>query len=191
MSVLPIHSRLAALLPGHFVTISTPLHFVGTWSAGGFGGWVHVAGQHLLIFSAKAGSDPKESSLVEVWRYEGEPASCLPIMERIVMGFLENHRKRTESGRASRATRDDHFAKEWPSLFEMMTVTAVGKATRLTATLNVFCEEGLFKCFLNDREFDQSVCLSHRTLLGVLGALEGGLLAGDLPWRTQKGKGKK
>ena len=188
MHVLPIHGRLVDLLPSPFVTISTPLHFVSCFRLPGYSGWVHVVRRDLLIFCGADVDGAEVSSLCEVWSFTGDASVCLPTMEVLVGNFLSNHRKRTETGRQGKSMRDDHFQKEWPCLYELMTVTSVGNVERLPASLNVFSEDGMFKAFLNDREFEQSVCMSHRTLLGLFEVFEGGLQAGDLPWRSQGSK---
>lgn len=66
---------------------------------------------------------------------------------------------------------------------------------RQTGTLLLFGQDGLVKCFLNDRDTDSSACLSAKTPGALLMKAEKQLQAGAVEWRgrppQRKGGGKK
>lgn len=62
---------------------------------------------------------------------------------------------------------------------------------RQRSTLTVFCDGGLWKVCLNDREGGRSAFQSGETLEAALEATEHGLEADSLPWRAFTGAGKR
>ena len=63
---------------------------------------------------------------------------------------------------------------------------------RITATLLLFCEDGLLKGCLSDRDSDRVVFKQGDTLFDVLSSMERGLDEDTIDWRrSNKGKNKK
>jgi hypothetical protein len=61
-------------------------------------------------------------------------------------------------------------------------------SARLTATLLLFCELGVVKVCLHDRDQGQTAWASGATLGDCLEALEGGLQADTLSWKASAKK---
>lgn len=61
-------------------------------------------------------------------------------------------------------------------------------APRTPSTLSVFIEAGRVKVSLNDRAMSRSTYVSGDSLEACLKAIEGHLQAGDVEWRSWKGK---
>lgn len=59
---------------------------------------------------------------------------------------------------------------------------------RVTSTLSVFFEDGLFKLWLNDRDLERSVCMGGATLLQALASLDRRLEAGTVEWRCSRSR---
>jgi len=89
---------------------------------------------------------------------------------------------------------DVAFMRAMPALLEYLTLRSYDNGQpRQTACMTVFCEHGLFKICLNDRDAQQSAWASAETFQGALVALESGLVEESLQWRQARpqAKGKK
>lgn len=84
------------------------------------------------------------------------------------------------------------FGEGYPALWEYLTLAAWddGKP-RQTATLTVFCEEGVVKLCLNDRDQDRSGWVSAATVETALERLDADLREDEVDWRRPKGRGGK
>lgn len=58
--------------------------------------------------------------------------------------------------------------------------------SRVTGTLNLSTDAGMWKAALSDRDAGLYVFVSGRTLTELLSRLESGLQADDLEWRTSR-----
>lgn len=89
------------------------------------------------------------------------------------------------------------FAEGLPALMEYLTAASYPDgAPRETSTVMLFCDGGVFKACLNDREAQRSLWASGPSFLDALEALEAMLSTGTGEWRQNaqwkgKGKGKK
>jgi len=85
----------------------------------------------------------------------------------------------------------DALAKKFPFLWEFLSVGAYEDGSkRVLGTLIVFVDGVLVKAFVNDRDAGLSACVTSTGLLSVLEAVNGGLEADTLEWRSAD-KGKK
>lgn len=88
---------------------------------------------------------------------------------------------------------DAHFQETYPALFEFMTCTRIDldgrEQSRLTATVNVFVQDGFFKAFLNDRQTGRSLCVAAVTFTRLWEALEEALTSDEVPWRLRQEDG--
>lgn len=85
---------------------------------------------------------------------------------------------------SDRAAVDDGFAKDYPTLFEMLTFQGkVNGVVRKTCTMIVVCEDGQWKLGLKERDRDVSLWLSGETFVGALMSLEDALNAPVVAWR--------
>lgn len=79
-----------------------------------------------------------------------------------------------------------------PGVFEMLTSRRYPDGSiRLPSTLLVFCEDGMFKGCLNDRDNQLTAWASSESFSGLLEALERGLSSDSLQWRTTAASSKK
>jgi hypothetical protein len=79
---------------------------------------------------------------------------------------------------------DPQWVQDLPALHEYLCST-VGPdgAPRRTSTLTLFAESGSWKCFLNDRAENCTLCASGDTVDAALCALEVMLEGERVPWR--------
>jgi len=78
----------------------------------------------------------------------------------------------------------------YPALAEWLTLSVLDGKPRNTATILVFTEGPVWKCRFLDREANEQVFVSGRTLQELLQALENGLVQGGMDWRPVKDWGQ-
>ena len=89
------------------------------------------------------------------------------------------------------------FARVAPALHEFLTCSREGDKPRQTATWLIFCQDGLFKCFLTDRESGKQLAAAGDSFQALIAALEARITSEapewrqKPPWDSQKGKGKR
>jgi len=87
----------------------------------------------------------------------------------------------TKGGKANDAV----LAKKLPALYEFLTENTDDEGNeRQTSTLLCFCEDGMFKVMLNDRDAGQTLWASGGSFETALEALEVMLQAPNAPWRV-------
>jgi hypothetical protein len=115
-----------------------------------------------------------------------ERRSVLSLLRGVEM-FLK---KRTESGQngyASNEPNDPEFLVEYAGLWEHLTCHMYeGGGPRVTSTLLVFVEDGLFKLCLNDRDNGQVAFLSAETFSEALKDVDQKIIEGRLEWRMSR-----
>jgi hypothetical protein len=81
----------------------------------------------------------------------------------------------------------------WPLVMEMVVEPRYADgSSRVTASLLIFAEDGLFKVCLNDRDCMRSAWATGRTPEAALDALDAALRSDRVEWRTSRpGGGKK
>lgn len=90
-------------------------------------------------------------------------------------------------------TQDSAFAKSYPALAEFLSLETWGEGeARTRGTLTIFWEEGMFKASVNNRDSEEVAFVAKQAFKGLLDAVEKGLAADSLDWRSQarKGQGK-
>lgn len=168
---------------------SRTLH--GRWQDGEVEGRVlYLPGNRILMLAWNRFSlMPLSSWCVDSWLYrdlwaqfEGDPMAKFLKQVKSALKLDPN---------AKFAARDEEFEKDHPAITEFMTLRKGddGKV-RKTASLLVFCEDGLWKCCLSEREEELTLWASSDTLAGLLEALEATLQAPAPQWRTSSGKRK-
>lgn len=86
---------------------------------------------------------------------------------------------------------DDKMKKNYPTLWEYLSCSAWPDGEeRKRSSLVVFCEDGMVKGCLSDRNFDVQLWGASGTFLGVLEALEARLTEDKPEWRAAKKKAK-
>jgi len=85
------------------------------------------------------------------------------------------------------------FEKSYPAVWEYLSLAEWEPGVpRATSSLLIFCDEGLLKCCLNDREGSRVCFVAGGSVSAVLKSLERGLVANTLDWRAdRKPKGKR
>lgn len=116
-----------------------------------------------------------------------------PKRKVVPMGqFTERHGSSPATGESSRwAVTDDDFAALYPALYEFLAEAASEQGVpRVTSTLLVSAEEGLWKACLIDRaqkgsSFDYTLWKSGKTLERALAALDESIRDGSAEWRKR------
>lgn len=82
------------------------------------------------------------------------------------------------------------FFEPYPALFEFLTVDMWDeKVKRLKGTINIFYQDGRWKCWLNDKDGKRSACVTASSPEDLLLCAEAGLLGDDLDWRAERPSG--
>ncbi len=104
--------------------------------------------------------------------------------ENIVMGWIKDLRGTGGAGGPDRDASDPLWVSKFPALHEYLTVRARADGSpRRTASLTVFAEHGAWKCWLNERDSQCSLCASGSNVDDALSALEVMLESDCPPWR--------
>lgn len=121
--------------------------------------------------------------------HRGYRRPSMQLKEAFQMGKLS--RSSTEvNGESGYAAVDPVFLQGLPTLYEYLAGSQWedGKS-RETSTLLIFCEDGLWKCCLNDRATQRTAWHSAASFQALLSELEAGLCTQQLGWRKrQKGR---
>lgn len=103
--------------------------------------------------------------------------------------FLRKATAKPASEQTNTAAADHGLEREHPALHEYLTLTRHDDGQeRQTATLLVFCEGGMFKVCLSDRDTSQTLWAAAETFVEALEALEACLQSPNPQWRTSAGK---
>jgi len=82
----------------------------------------------------------------------------------------------------------DEVVKEvWPDLHDFLTeMTWTDGKKRITGTVLIFCEDGLWKARLNDRDSKVTGWVSGEAYEGMMEAVDRALGQGTIQWRADK-----
>jgi hypothetical protein len=99
----------------------------------------------------------------------------------------------SSSSTESTGTTPDEFAVLYPGIWEMLTAPLMpdGKTAREGALLMVFCQDGVVKCCLSDRDTDSQAWVSAKGVDALFSSLESGLQLDSLEWREIPAKYRK
>jgi len=103
----------------------------------------------------------------------------------VAMGFLQRAAAKDAKGLGAVSKDGTKFAERLPALGEYLTSDKWENGdARVTSTLLVFQEDGVWKCCLNDRDQLRTLWVSGASMLDVLDALESLLASGEGEWRA-------
>lgn len=106
------------------------------------------------------------------------------------MAFLRRRREESPSNGQARSREDEAFEEACPALSSYVTKDEFDDHTkRLTSSLTIFCDEGVLKAVLNDREAGESLWVSAPGFMTLIHALEKKLALGDGEWRKNRTRG--
>lgn len=99
----------------------------------------------------------------------------------------------TANGYTPASYGDEAFAKKYPLLLEFLTRELWEPGVpRAKGTLFLFCEDGVFKLCLSDKDTDEVAFVTKATFTAVLEAAERGLAGNTLDWRlSTQGKARR
>jgi HKD family nuclease len=82
---------------------------------------------------------------------------------------------------------DSKFAKEFPMLHAMLKETRYDDGNpRVSSTILFFCENGVLRACLNDRDNNRSAFFTDEQFLTLLEVMENGLTSGRVDWRSKR-----
>lgn len=112
------------------------------------------------------------------------------INERNAMGIFDDAFNNGEAGTMGQAFSDPEFARSYPTLHAYLTRLDddAGKK-RITATVMIFCEDGVAKGALRERNHDLTLWMTSSSILGLFEALEEALKKRPIEWRKNNPKG--
>lgn len=100
------------------------------------------------------------------------------------MGYVRRFSRPDQAALARPVATDPEWLSELPAVHDYLTaVRDEDGAARRTSTITIFCEQGAWKVFLNERTINASLCATGPTVKDALGALEIMLEGDDPPWR--------
>jgi len=83
---------------------------------------------------------------------------------------------------------DTEFSRSYPTLAAYLTETKYQDGTpRVTATILIFCENGVLRLCVNDRDNNRSVFFTSETVEGGLLAAENAIATNTAEWRIKQG----
>lgn len=108
------------------------------------------------------------------------------------MSFL----RKAAASQAARRSEPSAFAKQvnekLPAIREYLETNRWPNGDeRITSTLTVYCDDGVYKVCLNDRQEGQSLWVASECLWDALETLEGALQGGTAEWRKNTFQGAK
>jgi len=118
-----------------------------------------------------------------VWRGTAAFADCLKHWGAHVASFVKRVVPLADGSVASERAVDEDMARDYPALYEYLTLDWLEGISRETATLGVSVDAGQFKARLADRDAGLVTFVSADSFFGVLEALERHLAAGTADWR--------
>jgi len=110
--------------------------------------------------------------------------------EGVMSKFLKNVNAAPKVDKDSpTAATDKDFAKAHPALVEFMTLRKMDDGSpRQTSSLLIFCEDGVWKACLSERERELTLWAAGDTVAELLEAMEATLQSPAPQWRTKTGK---
>lgn len=94
-------------------------------------------------------------------------------------------------GPVEAAFNDANFKATYPTLSDYLTSTHYeDRSPRTTSTLLIFCENGVLRMCVNDRDNNRSVFFTSETVEGVLLSAENALATRTADWKTRSGYGQ-
>jgi len=104
--------------------------------------------------------------------------------EEVMMAFINRQARTQERVEVQWGEEAIEWAAKYLALFEYLTVEAwEDGSVRVTSTLTVFCEHGLFKGCINDRDGSRTLWATAGSFQGLLDALEVKLKDPTAEWR--------
>lgn len=105
------------------------------------------------------------------------------------MGYVRRFARPDQAALARPVATDPDWVSEYPAVHDYLTAMRDDTgATRRTSTLTIFAEQGSWKCFLNERTLNASLCATGPTIKDAVAALEIMLEAEDTPWRWNEAR---
>lgn len=84
------------------------------------------------------------------------------------------------------AASDAEFKRQFPILWDFLTLQGINGTARKPGSITVFCQDGKVKGWLNDKDQGFFTVISASTFGGLWEALDKGLREGTLEWREDK-----
>jgi len=80
------------------------------------------------------------------------------------------------------------WSDAYHTLWDYLTTSVYDCGTiRLTSSITFFCQEGVLKCCVNDRDTERTAFFTGPTMESLLEAVEQSLASDDCDWRVKKG----
>lgn len=144
-----------------------------------FCGWGHLRGCRCQICTDLYRKSP---------RFSQSRTSIMKVNEeqKGVEEMIRKPRPGERSGPVEAVFNDADFLRSYPTLAAFLTDTQYDdRSPRTTATILIFCENGILRLCLNDRDNNRSVFFTSETVEGCLICAENALCSNGVEWRTR------
>ena len=139
-------------------------------------GWKAITAENGNVTFVRGGGRVRSPNGVRLWEW------LLYIEKR---SRVVAKAKKSNGGKSA-------FAKDHPALWEYLSLSVHRDGTeRHTSSLTIFCDEGVLKCCMSDKDSHEVAFWSADSWEELLVALEEDLSAGQGDWRASKGKARK
>jgi len=119
-------------------------------------------------------------------RWQKKPIINLSPKERKESDLLTRPKPGELTAKNDPPFNDTSFQKLFPNLHEMLTATQYAdNQPRTTSTLLLFCEGGVLRGCLNDRDNNRSSFLTAETIDDLFSTIESALASGRVEWRMK------
>lgn len=157
------------------------------------GWWRRLSVHVVLVGDRLHGVLYSWAGIPVAWEARGVPGQrgreLLTSVSGVAMSLLKRGDQRRVGGAGGSLIEPDEFSAQYPVLWSHLTQVAWedGQA-RETSNLLVFCQDGMLKAMLKDREHGLCFWTAAGSLTSLLGALEAGLCDPQAEWRVDRQK---
>jgi len=121
-------------------------------------------------------------------RFETSRKSIIKVNqeEKEIEKMLKRPLPGERTGPVEAAFNDADFKASYPSITDHLTELRYGDgAPRVTSTLLLFCDQGVLRVCLNDRDNNRSVFFTSESIEGALLSMENALATNTVEWRSR------
>lgn len=149
-----------------------------------FCGWGHRRGCVCQVCKELGAKSPR-------FRQPGQPIINLSPLYKEEEKVIRKPKPGERTGPVEPIFNDADFKASYPSITDHLTaVRYEDGSNRATSTLLIFCDTGVLRVCLNDRDNNRSVFFTGETMEAALLSAENALATNTVEWRSRSGYAK-